>query len=314
MITYDDEDKFLMFEILIVFFTALCIGILGFCLLNIYDILIAGEIFFLIVFIVVPFIAYVVFHIFFSNRIKEKKDIGVGICVKNNPYSKYRYFYFANENDSVKPRQFLGCEQLVYIKLPDNLEKIKNSTFAGCKSLESIEIPESVTEIEEFSFLGCSSLKSIIIPENVEKIGKNAFAYCENLKEVTIQNYNKKIELEHNIFSGTFGTLFAFQKLNKNSLSDVFYNCKDMKFILGYGWTNIEKEKFKELKELKSIEIPKTVVRIEKNAFEKCKKLKEIIYRERAEVWKNVYQDFKTDLQPDCIIKCDDIERKVSEW
>ena len=66
---------------------------------------------------------------------------------------------------------FLGCDNLVSVKLPDGLVRIESYSFDSCEKLEHIEIPDTVASIENYAFLNCIRLASIIIPDSVTDIG-----------------------------------------------------------------------------------------------------------------------------------------------
>ena len=49
----------------------------------------------------------------------------------------------------------MGCTNLSFVELPENISSIEWATFAGCTSIESITIPNTVETIEEGAFSGC---------------------------------------------------------------------------------------------------------------------------------------------------------------
>ena len=159
----------------------------------------------------------------------------------------------------IGPGAFCGCSGLTCVKLPHGLEEISGhprlgGVFTNCSSLTNITIPDSVTKINDFAFAGCTALKDITIPKSVVEIGKSAFAgtgltsvvipssvevlsnnpffECPNLVEVKVESGNKTYDSRDNcnaIIHTESNTLFA-----------------------GFA----------------STVIPKTVVAIEKDAFE----------------------------------------------
>ena len=110
----------------------------------------------------------------------------------------------------------MGCTNLSFVELPENISSIEWATFAGCTSIESITIPNTVEIIEEGAFSGCTNLTSIILPKNLSSIGPIAFEYCSGLTSITIPDKVTTIE------QGTF------------------YDCKSLTDItLGRGVTEL---------------------------------------------------------------------------
>lgn len=58
-----------------------------------------------------------------------------------------------------------GCSQLVYVQLPEGLQKIGSNAFSRCGSLGSIVIPDTVTSIGSRAFYGNGNLKNVIFEE-----------------------------------------------------------------------------------------------------------------------------------------------------
>ena len=58
--------------------------------------------------------------------------------------------------------------------------------FMGCNSLTAILIPNSVVEIQSYSFKGCQSLVSLEIPSSVTSIGTQTFYNCNGLTTMTV--------------------------------------------------------------------------------------------------------------------------------
>jgi len=78
---------------------------------------------------------------------------------------------------------FMGCTDLISIKIPNSVTEIYGSAFQGCSNLTSIDIPNSVTHINGFVFKDCRGLISATIPNSVTSIGE----------------YNQEIEGETNV-------------------------------------------------------------------------------------------------------------------
>lgn len=77
-----------------------------------------------------------------------------------------------------------SCSSLVSIKLPSSVTHIRREAFFCCIALTSIEIPATVKEIDNEAFWNCSSLQQIVLPDGLEKINDEAFYRCESLSSV----------------------------------------------------------------------------------------------------------------------------------
>ena len=142
---------------------------------------------------------------------------------------------------------FAYFDKLTSVNIPNCVTSIGDDAFSGCSNLTSITIPGSVTSIGNYAFSGCSNLTSIIIPNGVTSIGSGAFSGCSGLTgSITIPSSVTSIE------SGTF------------------MNCRNLTNItIPEGVTSIKKWAFYKCN-LEKIIIPKSVVIIENDAFEKA--------------------------------------------
>ncbi|MBO4490823.1 MAG: leucine-rich repeat domain-containing protein [Lentisphaeria bacterium] len=81
---------------------------------------------------------------------------------------------------------FESCRSLFEIHIPDSVTSIEQEAFKSCAKLSEVHIPDSVTSIGERAFKGCKELSEVHIPDSVTSIGESAFEGCENLKEVIV--------------------------------------------------------------------------------------------------------------------------------
>lgn len=135
---------------------------------------------------------------------------------------------------SIPNDAFLNCNELLSIKLPDNIISINVAAFRGCASLKKIHIPANVESIKLQAFYGCISLISIDIPASVKTIQAGAFSNCRKLASVT---FEKGSQLK------TIGEIIP-----SNITKGAFTNCTSLTFI----------------------EIPASVETIEAAAFQQC--------------------------------------------
>ncbi|WP_454994844.1 leucine-rich repeat domain-containing protein, partial [Bulleidia extructa] len=166
---------------------------------------------------------------------------------------------------------FQDCKKLKEVILPKGLEEIGYRAFSQCTSLEKIFIPKTVVRSGNFSgyfgrwFQGCDKLKEIVleegtsrivegsfngilssykmvIPESVKEIGQQAFLYSTGIKKVT---YGEPVK------EGTI----VIPKTVKSIGKEVFTGCS----------------------ELETVKWPEQIKTIPNQAFQDCKKLKEVI-------------------------------------
>ncbi len=93
-----------------------------------------------------------------------------------------------NGVESIGTCTFLGCEDLVSVKMADSVTSIGYAAFDGCTGLTSITIPESVTIIGSGAFYSCTGLTSITLPDSLYSIDYSTFSNCTSLTNVTIGN------------------------------------------------------------------------------------------------------------------------------
>lgn len=77
--------------------------------------------------------------------------------------------------DYIPDSYFLGCQYLIEIVLPNNIQSIHADAFHYCDSLEKITLSKNLCDIGERSLSYCGSLKYIELPKNLEFIHSNAF-------------------------------------------------------------------------------------------------------------------------------------------
>lgn len=207
--------------------------------------------------------------------------------------------------DSIKNMNsaFKGCSALEKVNIPLNVKEL-SYTFEDCTSLKTIIIPEGVESMNK-SFSGCSSLENVKIPDTVTRI-EGAFRYCTNLKTIKIpKNVNswdsfigcsalENIEEEGQKLNGSdIKDTPYYKKYLETVGGAVYYKDQLMKapeaaveFSPREGTCLITEEAFKGCNELKKLDLPASVKKIQpkysykrNNCFDNCQALKEIIIR-----------------------------------
>ena len=165
-----------------------------------------------------------------SNPFLECKNLNSIIVAEDNPIYDSRN----NCNAIVKTENnqiVLGCENTI---IPEDIESIGEYAFSDCINLSNLYIPASVTEIKASAFRGCGGLKNINVAEN------NPVYDSRNNCNAIIDT--GKMEL---IVGGNISKI-------PSGISSIAYGA------------------FCECKDLKSIEIPKSVTYIDSAAFQGC--------------------------------------------
>jgi hypothetical protein len=163
---------------------------------------------------------------------------------------------------------FRSCWNLKSVILPDTLRSIGHIAFKDCISLEAIIIPDSVELLGFNAFEGCTSLKAVHLGNGIKIISQEAFLNCENLNTVSIGKNTNQI-----YFSAFFGCM-AISKIYVDDRNQVFStrgDClfsKDQSILIKY---------FPAGESTKEYEIPHTVQQIEELAFYGCSTLKSVM-------------------------------------
>lgn len=89
--------------------------------------------------------------------------------------------YNANQLTILNESCFNSCNNLVSVKLPQDLETINSNAFSGCRNLATIKLPTSLKSIRPHAFGSCFSLTTLILPISINTIDYDAFSDCMSL-------------------------------------------------------------------------------------------------------------------------------------
>lgn len=81
---------------------------------------------------------------------------------------------------------FSNCQDIVYVSIPNSINKIGHYAFAGCKKIFSIIILCGVKSIGDGAFMNCETLKSLRLSEGLISISDDAFDGCNNLNTIFV--------------------------------------------------------------------------------------------------------------------------------
>ena len=173
-------------------------------------------------------------------------------------------------------RAFEGCANLQEIKLPDPLETLSDAVFRDCAGLQSVQLPRSLKKIGVSAFRFCSSLTSLQLPEGLTEIYGQAFSQCSQLAQMNLPDSLKMIA--GNPFEGCpftpreDGLIIADGKLSG-------YQGKGGDVVIPEGVTVICAHAFQNTN-ITGVAFPKSLRRIETQAFSLCRQLKRVDFAE----------------------------------
>ena len=167
---------------------------------------------------------------------------------------------------------FYSCKKLTKVTLGSGMREIGFGAFQHCDSLTSINLPEGLERIDECAFMGCSALPKFTLPSTLKYIGTSAFTNTKNTgTEAFIHNesvmYMPTSDLKSWVILAYFTVVDADLPDNTVGIaSNAFAYCYDMV----------------------TLEIPRGVKYINKDAFVGCTSLKTIYYGGSKEEFDNI--------------------------
>ena len=168
----------------------------------------------------------------------------------------------------IAAKAFQGAAKLTSLVIPTSVEKIQEQAFRQNYKLASVKFcePSKITNLSAYAFWQCPSLTEVTLPSSITEIGK-VFLQCENLETVNVP---------------------ADAKL-KTIKEDAFATNKKLKNFNFQGNCNleaIEANAFANAESLESFKFPKTVTKIERNAFTGCTNMATATFAEDADIQK----------------------------
>ena len=190
---------------------------------------------------------------------------------------------------------FFCCDSLKKVKIPGSVKTIDYKAFAGCDNLTEVVLCNGLESISDEAFKWCNALVKINFPKSLNSIGRYAFEQSDKLKDVVL--LNKNISLGFEAFGpeeggsivGEDGNKYDFWITNvKTNINTVSIALANGKLVNGdavvpgtvsykgkeYRVTEIGPQAFSGSKELKSVQLPDSIVKIEEYAFMNCLGLK----------------------------------------
>ncbi|KAL7713404.1 hypothetical protein QTN25_009068 [Entamoeba marina] len=204
-----------------------------------------------------------------------------------------RIIVFCNHSIPSNIPQRFSSQQVILKGIPDNVIALKSPLLS--QDVTSITIPSSVTYLCDDCFKEYQELRSITIPTTVKCIGKHLIDGCSSLTELNYEgdwnnivvSYNDHLRYKSNglIFNNIEYTYDDKIKYGSNipsivhSLNCSYYDKSNEIIHIPTHINSLDnhmKNAFKHCISLQSINIPTSVIEIEKYAFEGCYSLSTI--------------------------------------
>ena len=185
-------------------------------------------------------------------------------------------------------KAFQGANKLKSMDVPSTVETIGVEAFRNMKGLVTVNFvaPSKVKELKQDVFRACDKLKEVVLPASITEIA-TAFYECGELEKITIPEGSKLKIIK--------ASAFATNKKLKNFIIEG--SC-DLETIESNAFANAES--------LESFNFPKSVKKIELNAFSGCKNMTTVKFHDDADI-----EIIGAGAFADCGLKSLDVPKKV---
>ncbi len=147
--------------------------------------------------------------------------------------------------------------------VPPGTKSIGAGAFSGYSGFLSVSIPEGVTNISSWAFENCSGLANITIPKSTKDIARNAFFGCRKLAAFNVAAGNPSYKSLDGVLFSADGKRLEKYPPRKLGTS----------YAIPGGVTAVVTLAFEQCQFLESVSVPKSLVRIEREAFSGSEKL-----------------------------------------
>ncbi len=150
--------------------------------------------------------------------------------------------------------------RLSRVTIPESVTNIEFEAFRFCSGLAEITIPNSVINIGDWAFASCAGLTNATVGSGVTNIGFYAFVSCTALKSISIEESNR-------VYTSAGGVL-----LSKDQSELILYPTARTgdPYTIPSSVTTIRSRAFEGCSNLRSLTIPKTVIRMDNPSLYSC--------------------------------------------
>lgn len=184
---------------------------------------------------------------------------------------------------SVEKNAFFGKENpgLEVLKIPEGVVQIGDYAFAR-SNIRKVILPDTVVRIGKGAFSE-SKIKHIILSKSIEEIYEDAFSGCTDLEVIENDEYIKRID------NGVFRGCASLKEFDGKSLQHIGESAFEESGIekidlQGSNLLVIEKNTFKDCKNLLFARLPDSVERIESKAFFSCDNLSAVYFPQKLKL------------------------------
>ena len=185
----------------------------------------------------------------FENEIKKDKYI-----LDNSKVIDSKDFII----ESGVVTKYLGSSNVVIV--PDGANELSPCLFWDNQKIKEVRLPNSLISISGDTFYNCTNLEKVNIPSSCKFMGNNPFAGCPIIKVINESPYFNLVD----------GVLY-----NKDFTRLIYYPISklDEKYVIDFRCKILGKHSFYLCNNLKEVEIPKSVIKLENNPFSGCNQL-----------------------------------------
>lgn len=210
----------------------------------------------------------------FTRMKIDGKEVTPSNTYQFDAAGEYEIKFVFGSNNTIPSSAFSSNRHITYCRIPEGIETISTYSFNFCTKMETLELPQSVQVIKYSAFPNCYALKSIRIPEHTT-IGYGLFSGCTSLEEAVLPTHIRT--LPASIFSGCTSLKHidipeTVTKIDYGALRGTGLTSLE----IPAGVTEIAEETCARCEQLESISLPGHITTIKRQAFDSCRKLKEI--------------------------------------
>ena len=209
------------------------------------------------------------------------------IAFKLSQYSKKTRAYFASVAtlEEIPDNFFFGAENITIVNIPNSTKVIGRAAFANMTRLKKLILTSNSEEliINPWAILNCQSLESIKLGVNYKNYKHPLISKCDNIQKIIIDEENQY-----------FSTIFEGRMMTNKDKTGLYFGLNSLEedIEIPQGTLYLFDNCLANLKNIKSIFIPKSVKEIETNFTDFSDSLEKIIVEEGNEKYSSDQEGF----------------------